>query len=159
MVTKKTRKKVTKKATKKTRKKVKNVGQFRKELTEGDFTFTPQSKPLGWGVKNKKGQVLGTIISSKEKTGRTCFEISGDKSGRTYRGKILAANALQQANVIVATAKTKKLSPVETVLYAWDHREPASKQWTTNGAKKSTKKKVAKKKSPRKRKTKTPVAS
>ena len=146
MVTKTKKKKVTKKVTKKKATKKKAPVSTRVEVKEGAYTFSPQRNPTGWVVSGKKG-VIGTILSGKEISGRTCFRIDGDKSGRTYRGKLKAAHALERANTIVETTRKKKLSPVMSVLYAWEHREPASRQWNTpNGATKKTAKKKARRK-------------
>lgn len=131
------KKKVTKSAKKKTSKKSaskKSSGKGRpalgqvngREISEGGFTFTPASDLKTILVSNKSGK-LGSISPTKEQTGRHAFVIVGDPSARGYRGRIKAAEALSEAATVVATAKSKKLSPVETVLLAW-HQKPRASQ-------------------------------
>ena len=79
------------------------------------------------GRKVKRGKKeLGTIVAQKEGTGRHCFSLGFDKrkTPRTYRGRQKAAEAL----CVIDQLKSKKRSPEQLILEAWDAKPRASEQ-------------------------------
>lgn len=78
-----------------------------------------------------KGRSLGLIIRRLEPSGRHCFVLACDnrESPRTYRGKVLAAEALAAIDRIKQQAKKEKWSLDTLIAHAWDDRPRASEQW------------------------------
>ncbi|MCA9263121.1 MAG: hypothetical protein KDA60_04710 [Planctomycetales bacterium] len=93
-----------------------------------NFTF----KPLESGYEvSLRGKKLGSILPTKETTGRHCFILGHDarKTPRTYRGRIKAAEALLEIDKLKAEAKKKKLDIDQVIIRAWDIKPRASDQW------------------------------
>lgn len=119
-------------------------------VTEGGFAFHPHANGLEVRQKN---EVLGVIRTAYEpKNGRHCFYLEQDKSKtpRTYRGRILAAQALLTLKNLVKTADKADLATI--ILMAWDATPPrASANAVARAAKKSSpQKKAAKPKAAKK---------
>ena len=78
-----------------------------------------------------KGKSIGTIIPKQEPSGRHCFVLGCDTrdDARTYRGKILAAEALAAIDKLKQQSKKEKWSVESLIVNAWDGRPRASDQW------------------------------
>ncbi len=71
---------------------------------------------------------LGTLVRSQEKSGRHCFRLKEDRrrSGRQYRGRKKAAEALQIIQKLKKEAQQKKWSTEELIIRAWEAKPEAS---------------------------------
>ncbi len=92
------------------------------------FKFQP--KDVGYDVI-VKGKSIGTILPRQEPSGRHCFVLGCDSRDepRTYRGKILAAEALASIDKLKQQSKKEKWSLDALIVNAWDGRPRASEQW------------------------------
>ena len=95
-------------------------------VKEGGFEFVEEGD--GFVVSYRK-QELGRIVTMLEASGRYCFRLGPDMrpNPRTYRGKVLAAQALQLVDTLRREAKANKLSQEELIIRAWDTK-PKSAQ-------------------------------
>jgi hypothetical protein len=91
----------------------------------GVYKFEPTEQ--GFDVYFR-GKSIGSILPSKEASGRHCFYLGCDdrKDPRTYRGKIKAAEALHVIYRLATDAKKKRWSTEKLLVVAWDDRPRAS---------------------------------
>ena len=95
----------------------------RKAGSRAQQGFQFQDKP-GGALVYKRGEYLGEIITQQETSGRYCFCLAGDnrQPPRTYRGRILAALALECLARIKAQAKKERWTIDAIIMAAWVHR-------------------------------------
>ena len=95
-----------------------------RKFKQSGFSFEETAS----GAKVTKGSDhLGEIITTQEVNGRYCFHLSGDnrRQPRTYRGRILAAKALECIKRLKQEAHKHKWSQEALIMAAWADR-PAS---------------------------------
>ena len=97
---------------------------------EGESMYKFEAVIGGYRV-TKRGKVLGVIRPSTEEGGRHCFVLACDKSKvkRTYRGKDMAAKALDKIASLVKKAKRGGWSRERLITAAWNQKPIGSKQW------------------------------
>ncbi len=96
------------------------------KVREGGFTFQVYDNNETDVYKGKT--LLGTLVSTREKSGRHCFRLASDsrRSPRGYRGRRKAAEALQIIDKLKREAKQKRWSPEELIIRSWDAKPEAS---------------------------------
>jgi hypothetical protein len=75
-----------------------------------------------------RGRVLGSICSSQEDSGRSCFYLACDtaRRPRKYRGKHHAAKALAVVNQLMASYRRNNWQIDELIAHAWNRRPATS---------------------------------
>lgn len=94
-------------------------------IKEGGFEFRVFDNETEVLQKRKP---LGTIVGMKERNGRHCFRLGCDerKTPRTYRGRLMAAEALLAIEGLVRDSKKGRWKAEEFIIRCWDAKPHAS---------------------------------
>ncbi len=100
-------------------------GELRRKARQAGFTFHIYD---GETEVYRGRKLLGTILGDREGNGRYCFRLACDTRSqpRKYRGRVKAAEALLVINKLVQEAKSKRLSPEQLIVRAWDAKPEAA---------------------------------